>query len=48
MSADEGGLRMDPYRDEVYWPLEKIKKADEAAKSADPRWEGRKIVSWSM
>ena len=37
-----------PYRDDVYWPMDQIRKADMAAAEEDRRWEGRKIVGWSM
>jgi hypothetical protein len=37
-----------PYRNDVYWPLEQIREADMAAAQEGRRWEGRRIMGWSM
>ena len=46
--VQEGTMRDEhsPYRDDVYWPMEKIRQADMAAAREDRRWEERRIVDW--
>jgi hypothetical protein len=38
----------DPFRDDVYWPMENIGQAGMAAAQEDRRWEGRRIMYLSM
>jgi len=36
-----------PFKDEVYWPRERIWQASMAAATEDRRWEDRRIIGWS-